>query len=236
MSIRRQAYEWRNLVPGSTAVVSNSGHPVLNYNVATGNVDGRAIEIPALVPFDIMVGGVGNNLEEPALLRANQLIVVDHMGSYPASAGLNIRIGTTRYFQNPDGVPDIGMPSSAMPFQPITIPTGESKLGFFEEIVPPVYILPGQTWGIEFTTFESLNRTSPTPTSDTDIARAYVRYLLIDGPDQLIATRLLEQNIPISAENIQWYKQNLIRNRLRADLGIEDALEERLAGKERRLI
>ena len=81
-----------------------------------------------------------------------------------------------------------------------------------------------------------MNAGSPTPTTDDDIARAYVRYLLIDGPDQLIATRLLEQNIPISPENIQWYKQNLIRNRLRADLGIEDALEERLAGKERRLI
>ena len=86
MSIRRQAYEWRNIVPGSTAVVSNSGHPVLNYNVATGNVDGRVIQIPDLVPYDIMVGGIGNNLEEPAMLRAHQLIVVDHMGSYPFSA------------------------------------------------------------------------------------------------------------------------------------------------------
>ena len=128
------------------------------------------------------------------------------------------------------------MPASAMPFQPVTIAQGFEKLGFFEEIIPPVYILPGQTWGIEFTSFETLNAGSPTPTTDDDIARAYVRYLLIDGPDQLIATRLLEQNIPISPENIQWYKQNLIRNRLRADLGIEDALEERLAGKERRLI
>ena len=183
-----------------------------------------------------MVGGIGNNLEEPAMLRAHQLIVIDHMGSYPDTAGLNIRIGTTRYFQNPDGVPDIGMPSSAMPFQPITISVGESKLGFFEEIIPPVYVLPGQTWGIEFTTFETLNSGSPAPTSDNEIARAYVRYLLIDGPDQLIAMKLLQQNIPISPENIQWYKQNLIRNRLRADLGMEEMLEERLRDKERRLI
>ncbi len=46
MSIRRQAYEWRNIVPGSTAVVSNSGHPILNYSPATSIVDGRVIEIP----------------------------------------------------------------------------------------------------------------------------------------------------------------------------------------------
>ena len=235
MSIRRQAYEWRNIVQGSTAIVSNSGHPILNYAGDT-SVIGRAIEIPPFVPYDIMVGGIGNNLEVPAMLRAHQLIVIDHMGSYPASAGLNIRIGTTRYFQNPDGIPDIGMPSSAMPFQPITISVGESKLGFFEEITPPVYVLPGQTWGIEFTSFETLNSGSPVPTSDTEIARAYVRYLLIDGPDQLIAMKLLQQNIPISPENIQWYKQNLIRNRLRADLGMEEMLEERLRDKERRLI
>ncbi len=106
MSIRRQAYEWRNIVQGSTAIVSNSGHPILNYAGDT-SVIGRAIEIPPFVPYDIMVGGIGNNLEEPAMLRAHQLIVIDHMGSYPASAGLNIRIGTTRYFQNPDGIPDI---------------------------------------------------------------------------------------------------------------------------------
>ena len=81
-----------------------------------------------------------------------------------------------------------------------------------------------------------MNSGSPAPTSDNEIARAYVRYLLIDGPDQLIAMKLLQQNIPISPENIQWYKQNLIRNRLRADLGMEEMLEERLRDKERRLI
>ena len=34
------------------------------------------------------------------------------------------------------------MPASAMPFQPVTIAQGFEKLGFFEEIIPPVYILP----------------------------------------------------------------------------------------------
>ena len=82
----------------------------------------------------------------------------------------------------------------------------------------------------------TLNAGNPVPTTDDQIARAYVRYLLIDGPDMLIAKRLLAQNIPISAENIQWYKQNLIRMRLRADLGMEEVLQERLGDKERRLI
>ena len=49
-----------------------------------------------------MVGGIGNNLEEPAMLRAHQFIVIDYLAAWPVdSAFLNIRIGTTRYFQDP---------------------------------------------------------------------------------------------------------------------------------------
>ena len=238
MSLRRQAYEWRNIVPGTTAVVSNTGHPILTYDstVNPATVNARVIQLDDLVPYDIMVGGVGNNLEEPAQLRATELVVIDHFGSFPFPAGVNIRIGTTRYFQNPDGIPDIGMPARAMPFQPITITAGQSNIGFFEGITPPIYVLPGQTWGVEYTSWATLNAGNPVPTTDDQIARAYVRYLLIDGPDMLIAKRLLAQNIPISAENIQWYKQNLIRMRLRADLGMEEVLQERLGDKERRLI
>ena len=48
--------------------------------------------------------------------------------------------------------------------------------------------------------------------------------------------RLLSQEIPVNPENIQWYKQQLIRNRLRADLGMEKTLEETFGSKDRRFI
>jgi hypothetical protein len=235
MSLRRQAYEWRNIVPGTTAVVSNIGHPILTYDSAAA-VEARAIQLNASVPIDIMVGDIGNNLEEPAENRATQFVIIDAIGSYPYQAALNIRVGTTRYFQNPDGVPIDGMPAGAMPFQPVNVPVGQQNIGFFATIRPPVYVLPGQTWGIEFTPWATLNTGSPVPTSDLNIARAYVRYLLVDGPDQLIAMRLLDENIPVNADNIQWYKQQLIRNRLMADLGMKETLEETLADAPRRLI
>jgi hypothetical protein len=232
MGLRRQAYEWRNIVPtGQT--VSNTGHPILTYDAA-GVVQGTVQEISANVPVDIMVGGIGNNLEEPAMLRAHQFVVIDYLAAWPVdSAFLNIRIGTTRYFQDPSGVPDLGMPAAAMPFNPADTPT--QFLGHYNILNPPVYVLPGQTWGIEFATSETLNAGSPVPTADTEIARAYVRYLLIDGPDMLIAMRLLEQNIPVSAETIQWFKRQLIRHSLMADVGSEESLNETLAGMERRL-
>ena len=75
MSLRRQAYEWRNIVPvGSN--VSNTGHPILTYDAA-GAVQATVRQIDPDRPIDIMIGGVGNNLEEPAELRANQFIVID---------------------------------------------------------------------------------------------------------------------------------------------------------------
>ena len=131
MSLRRQAYEWRNITSG-TSIVSNIGHPILTYD-ALGQVQATARQIPANIPIDIMVGGIGNNLEMPAANRAHQFIVIDNIGSYPYQAALNIRIDTTKYFQSPDGVPTEGMPASAMPFYPSTI------LGN-QEVVPMIEV------------------------------------------------------------------------------------------------
>ncbi len=234
MSLRRQAYEWRNITSG-TSIVSNIGHPILTYD-ALGQVQATARQIPATILIDIMVGGIGNNVEMPAANRAHQFIVIDNIGSYPYQAALNIRIDTTKYFQSPDGVPTEGMPASAMPFYPSTILGNQEVVPMIEVLDPTVYVLPGQTWGIEYTTYTTLNTGGETPTTDNTIARAYVRYLLIDGPDQLIAMRLVAQSIPVTTENIEWYKQQLIRNRLRADLGMEETLEKTLGDKPRRFI
>ena len=234
MSLRRQAYEWRNITTG-TSIVSNIGHPILTYD-ALGAVQATARQVPANIPIDIMIGGIGNNLEMPAANRAHQFIVIDNIGSYPFTAALNIRIETTLYFQRPDNVPSEGMPALAMTFGPSTITGNLEVLSFMNKLTPTVYVLPGQTWGIEYNTPAVLNAGGTIPVTDNTIARAFVAYLLIDGPDQLIAMRLLNQNIPINPENIQWYKQQLIRNRLRADLGMEATLEKTLDSKDRRFI
>ena len=234
MSLRSQAYEWRNITTG-TSVVSNIGHPILTYD-SLGVVQATARQVLANIPTDIMIGGIGNNLEMPASNRAHKFVVIDNIGSFPNTAALNIRIETTRYFKSPDGVPSEGMPALAMPFQPSTITGNQEIIPFYAKLMPTIYILPGQTWGIEYTTTAVLNAGGTIPLTDNSIARAFVAYLLVDGPDQLIAMRLLSEEIPVNPENIQWYKQQLIRNRLRADLGMEKTLEETFGSKDRRFI
>jgi hypothetical protein len=92
---------------------------------------------------------------------------------------------------------------------------------------PSVYILPGQTWGIEWVLIDdyhadpvggySTATNVSTAAEDTYIPRAYVQYLLLDGADAVIAKDLLKETIPVTAENLQWYKQMLIRQKLLAD-------------------
>ena len=122
------------------------------------------------------------------------------------------------------------------PFNQSPVASGRQNLGYYDSLVPPVYVLPGQPWGIDFTSWATLNAGSPAPATDNDIARAYVRYLLIDGPDQLIAMKLLKANIPVSADNIQWYKQQLIRSKIEQDMGIKATLEETLGDSPRKVI
>ena len=40
--------------------------------------------------------------------------------------------------------------------------------------------------------------------------QAFVKYTLYDGPDALIANKLLEMGISVNPGNVDWYKRTLI--------------------------
>lgn len=226
--IRRQAYEWRNVVPANETKSYVLGHPVINPSAGA-----RCPAIPARVPIDIFTGGYGNNLDSTADLRATQFIIIDSIagwdgtkigipggGNGKQSAFVAIRVETTRYFVNPDGTFQPGLPTSAVPF-PDTISTASGiesvfTFGDFKDGLPtPVYILPGQTWGIEF----YLPDGSPTYTAENDyeIHRAFVKYLLLEDTDMIIAMQLLMDGVPVTVENINSYRRSLIRQQLYLD-------------------
>ena len=183
--------------------------------------------------FSIFTGGIGNNLPNPANTSANQFIVVDEFGCTPSAmilgtadgggiatgatyrgyatynsiagprAFIQFRINTTDYFSDPDGVARDGIPGSFAPY-PRSI--------FFEpcrQPQKPVYILPGQTWDVLVVAYNSIS-TGGSTTLTSPVFRAFIKYTLYDGPDAIIATRLLEQGIKVSPKNVDWYKQNLI--------------------------
>ena len=66
-------------------------------------------------------------------------------------------------------------------------------------------MLPGQTWQILYTTRDGVGSST-----STDVVAAFVKYTLYDGPDALIANKLLELGVTINPNNVDWYKRSLI--------------------------
>jgi len=222
LALRRQVYEWRNILPTGQTVSLNK-HPILKPNSV------HTIALPANRPIDIFIGGVGNNIDIPAELKATQFIVIDAIAVWPQSLAAQIYVNTTKYFQFPDNDTSEGITGNIVPF-----PNGNGgilNLDYQEGLNPPLYIIPNQTWGIEVTPLKDIPAYTGDDVTDSNIAFCFVKYLLIDGADAIVAKKLLDIGWDITAENITRYKEDIIRFNLRAGLSELEGLE----GLERRV-
>ena len=193
MSMRSQVYEWSNLAPpGQTSSLRRTTTDV-------------PVTVPADQEIDIFIGGYGNNITKPAETTATQFIVIEDIACSPWLGGsVQIRINTTDYFLDPDNVPNDGIPGTASPY-PRSIDFQPSF-----NLYPDVYVLPGQVWDVLVTFYNE----SGVALSGSNLAegalRCFVKYTLYDGPDALIANKLLEMGISINPGNVDWYKRSLL--------------------------
>ena len=214
--MRRQVYEWRNIMPvGQT--VSLNDYPILKPG------DVHTIALPANIPVDIFIGGTGNNLDIPAELKAHQFIIIDAIAVWPQNLAAQIYVNTTRYFQNPDGTVSEGISGNVVPFPNGHL--GVYNYDYQDGLTPPVYVLPGQLWGIEVTPISAIAAFTGGNATDDNTAFCFVKYLLIDGADALVAQKLLESGWDVTVENIERYKQDLVKHNLFAGLAEMDELE-----------
>jgi hypothetical protein len=166
----------------------------------------------------IFIGGTGNNITKPAETTATQFVVIEQVastGSNPGGAAANsysstaandgaqmyaqVRINTTDYFLDPDNKPNDGIPGSASPYPRLL--TMQPSFNLY----PDIYVLPGQVWDVLVT-----QRGLAVAVTNTAL-QAFVKYTLYDGPDALIANKLLELGISVSPANVDWYKRSLIQ-------------------------
>ena len=68
--------------------------------------------------------------------------------------------------------------------------------------------------------------------TDANIAFCYVKYLLVDGVDALVAKALIDAGWEITVENIEKYKELLVRNNLLAAL---QEIPESISKRKRRV-
>jgi hypothetical protein len=189
MSMRSQVYEW-------TGSRTDTGG-----NALTATQAGKRISV--------FIGGYGNNITKPAETTATQFIVIEDIASTPYLGGaVQIRINTTDYFQNPDVTDQAGIPGLASPYPRGSATTvagtaaGDNLLKSFD-LYPDVYVLPGQVFDVLVTFFNSAAFAE---------MKCFTKYTLYDGPDALIANKLLEMGISINPGNVDWYKRTLIQS------------------------
>jgi len=71
----------------------------------------------------------------------------------------------------------------------------------------PVYILPGQNFTIEASTSSAV----PGGGGEGAAVGCAVVYTLYDGADALVANKLLESGFPVTEDNVNTYKMNLLQ-------------------------
>ena len=108
-----------------------------------------------------------------------------------------IVINTTEYFLDPDNIANNGVPGAASPY-PRTVNFQSSF-----NLHPTVYVLPGQTFDVRYTFFSTHGFSAAEN-------ECFVKYTLYDGPDSLIANKLLEMGITVNPGNVDWYKRSLL--------------------------
>ena len=217
MSMRSQVYEW---------------------DAARTNVSGTEMTTTQFgSALSIFVGGFGNNITKPAETTATQFCVIEDVAVTPSAFTMNagditggntyrglptgpttnastgiagprayvqIRINTTDYFLDPDNVGNDGVPGTASPY-----PRSVNFQPVFN-LYPDVYVLPGQTWDVRVTAYQSNNYAAGDLVAGN--LQCFVKYTLYDGPDALIANKLLEMGISVNPGNVDWYKRTLIQS------------------------
>jgi hypothetical protein len=174
------------------------------------------VALPALREIDLFIGGYGNNITKPAETTATQFVVIEDISCSPwLNGNVQIRINTTDYFQNPDVTNMYGIPGMASPYPrgaASTLAGTVDQLLKSFDLYPDVYVLPGQTWQILYTTRDGATAGAGT----AQVVSAFVKYTLYDGPDALIANKLLELGVTINPNNVDWYKRSLIEQQVAA--------------------
>ncbi len=206
MAMRSQVYEWTNLAPSGT------GSTLFRNSADT------VVAMTAGDEVSVFIGGVGYNITKPAETTATQFVVIEDVALTPMSGTLKgghaqIRINTTDYFQNPDVTDQTGIPGDASPY-PRGISDGTNNLLKCFDLYPDIYVLPGQVWDVLYTAGETI-----TQSTTAECAACFIKYTLYDGPDALIANKLLELGITVNPNNVDWYKRTLIEQQSAATMG-----------------
>ena len=143
-------YEWNNLTDSASSdtVIESKSRNAIYTKSLTANV-----------PYSIFTGPKGKVINTPPYVKANQFVIITKIACSPHLSGyVQLRINDTDFFVDPDDRANLGIPGRASPYPP-GAPCdcqGEQQTLPSFELNPPIYVLPGQTWNLYYTTTEGV--------------------------------------------------------------------------------
>jgi len=166
----------------------------------------------------IYTGTLSSPIYSPSTEYPELTFQTTHVNPFTSIAGpmmfMQLLINTTSYFNETDGTVGPGLPGTASP-----CPEMASCRSTFE-FESPVYILPGQQWDVQVTVYNDSRASIGDSTKTYNFTGSYndttedlcclVQYTLYDGPDALIASKLVEMGVAVRPENVDWYKRQLL--------------------------
>ena len=226
MAMRSQVFEWdlfrgltaaeRNMVMGqSYSIMTEKGNSLVSQP-ETKATQFIVVDSFGCTPSIFFPGTTGSSAADwttPAGASAGSSTYRGKTMTGNSIAGprayLQFYINTTGYFKDPDGVPRDGIPGTAAPY-PFSLQFDACN----ERKQPPVYILPGQAWDLRIKCYNNwLGGADPDASATAEgQVQCFFKYTLYDGPDAIIAVKLLENGIKITPENVDEFKRNLFEN------------------------
>ena len=188
----------------------------LSFTIKAGDLD--TYVTATTIPF---TGTQPNPVYTPNAVNPELTFQTTHVNPFTSIAGpmmfMQLLINTTSYFNETDGTVGPGLPGTASP-----CPESAACRSTFD-FESPVYILPGQQWDVQVTVYNdsrgiigdstttyNYSASDPSLTVTSEDLCCLVQYTLYDGPDALIATKLVEMGIAVRPENVDWYKRQLL--------------------------
>lgn len=128
-------------------------------------------------------------------------VVIENICATPdiGECYIQIQIGTTKMFLNPDGTVSDGIPASVIPH-----PIENQSIFRYRLKLIPIYVLPGQIWDIFLY--------NKKPIKNGENVKVIVETTIYDGADSAIATYLLKNAREVTPENAERMKAELIHS------------------------
>jgi hypothetical protein len=203
MAIIPTHYEWNNLTdsPTNNTVIESKSKNAYYTQTLTANAS-----------YSIFTGTKGKVISTPPYVKPNQFVVITKIACSPHLNGyVQLRINDSDYFTNPDDRANLGIPGKASPYPPgapCNCQGTQQTLPSFE-LNPPIYVTPGQTWNVYYTSTDGVVGDDGGVDGKSEAVAAFVKYTMFTNLDALIAMRLLDQGFAVNEKSVLNYKKQM---------------------------